>query len=239
MVDQESEESKVDLPEDEPATIKLLLQYMYEGEYEPKLPDGLSTKQNWREGHGDPAKRFTVVGTKMTPYHYRFPHTCIGTCPNQYQVCQHHECRQSTCREHCVDFVCKICCPHASAGVALPPADGDATQLLLHTQMYEIADKYDVSGLKEMAREKFLRACFEYWDDEHFAPAAHYAFSTTPEDDFGLREIISHIISQHMTLLNKPAIEALVANFNGLAFSLLKTRAKDLGWIKPDDDERK
>jgi hypothetical protein len=99
--------------------------------------------------------------------------------------------------------------------------------------MYEIGDKYDVIGLKGLAREKFLRGCTEYWDDKYFASAAHYAFSTTPENDKGLRDIISNIIAKHMSLLNKPAVETLLTEFNGLALGVLKMRAKELGWIKP------
>lgn len=103
---------------------------------------------------------------------------------------------------------------------------------MLHAQMYEVGDKYDVTGLKELAREKFLRACVEYWDDDRFAAAANYAFTTTPEDDRGLRDVVSNIISQHMDLLEKSAVEALLTEFNGLALGLLKARAKDLGWIQ-------
>lgn len=103
---------------------------------------------------------------------------------------------------------------------------------MLHAQMYEVGDKYDVTGLKELAREKFLRACAKFWDDDLFAPAAHHAFTTAPEDDYGLRNVVSNIISQHMSLLDKPAVEALLAEFNGLALGLLKARAKDLGWTK-------
>jgi hypothetical protein len=35
-----------------------------------------------------------------------------------------------------------------------------------------------------------------------------------------------------MDMLNSPAVEALLHEFNGLAVSLLTMRAKDLGWIK-------
>jgi hypothetical protein len=118
------------------------------------------------------------------------------------------------------------------ASVVLPPASSDASQLLLHAKMYEIGDKYDVIGLKQLAREKFLRAAAKYWNHEQFAPAAHYAFSTTPEEDKGLRDVVNNTISIHMELLNKPAVEALLTEFNGLAVGLLKMRARDLGWIK-------
>jgi hypothetical protein len=36
-----------------------------------------------------------------------------------------------------------------------------------------------------------------------------------------------------MDLLNKPEIQALLNEFNGLAVGLLNLRAKELGWIKP------
>lgn len=114
-----------------------------------------------------------------------------------------------------------------------PPPKGDADQLLIQAKIYEVGDKYDVAGLKEVAREKYLPACAEYWDSEQFGSAAHYAFSTTPENDQGLRDIVRDTISKHMDLLNKPALEALLNEFNGLATGVLKMRAKELGWIKP------
>jgi hypothetical protein len=36
-----------------------------------------------------------------------------------------------------------------------------------------------------------------------------------------------------MKLLNKPAVEALLHKFNGLATAVLKLRAKELGWVEP------
>jgi hypothetical protein len=178
--------------------------------------------------------KYNVTTQKKRGYHYKFPHTCINTCPDpHFMVCPHHECRLRTCGEKCVRFVCKTCCPDVPKTREVPRAECGAGQLILHAQLYEIGDKYDVTGLKELAREKFLRACTKYWNDDSLASAAHYAFSTTPEDDRGLREVVSNVISLHMELLNKPEIEALLHQFNGLAVGLLKARAKDLGWIRP------
>ncbi|KAF2023318.1 hypothetical protein EK21DRAFT_105378 [Setomelanomma holmii] len=88
--------------------------------------------------------------------------------------------------------------------------DGGPTQLLLHAKMYEIGDKDDVKGLKDLARDKFLRRCNEYWDDYRFTPAAHHVFTTTPDEDVGLRSIVTSMISPHIELLNKPIEEALL-----------------------------
>jgi hypothetical protein len=221
MIDhQESAEGKVDLPEDDPKITKLLVQYIYEGEYEPKLPDGGCMPEECKE--------IVYTGHRNSNYTYKFPHTCIGHCTTR--VCPHHMC-PNHCAGKCTDLICQSCCPNTTRQVLLPPANGDASQLMLHAQMYEIADKYDVTGLKELAREKFLRACAKYWNDDHFAPAAHHAFTSTSEDDYGLKKVVSSTISQHMALLKKPEVEALLTEFNGLALGLLKARATELGWV--------
>jgi hypothetical protein len=91
--------------------------------------------------------------------------------------------------------------------------------------MYEIGDKYDIVGLKQLSREKFLCSCHMEWDSTEFAPAVHCVFTTTPEDDKGLREVVYHTLSKHMFLLNKPEVQALLNDFNGLAVGLLNTIA--------------
>jgi hypothetical protein len=85
-------------------------------------------------------------------------------------------------------------------------------------------------GLKELAKEKFDHACQNFWYDPAFSIAAHHAFSTTPDDDKGLRDIVSRTIASHMELLNKVEIEALMTEFNGLAFGLLKQKSQQNGW---------
>jgi hypothetical protein len=37
-----------------------------------------------------------------------------------------------------------------------------------------------------------------------------------------------------MVLLNKPEVEALLNEFNGLAVDLLKKRGKEMGWMRAD-----
>jgi hypothetical protein len=55
--------------------------------------------------------------------------------------------------------------------------------MLLHSRMYEIGDKYDVPGLKELAKKKFGLACAVFWQSEESAIAAEHAFTSTMEDD--------------------------------------------------------
>ncbi|KAF1848767.1 uncharacterized protein K460DRAFT_384787 [Cucurbitaria berberidis CBS 394.84] len=229
----EAEERIIDLPNDDPTMVKLLIQYMYEGGYDPTLPDDLV--------QGSVAFPFAYNATIATPSKKKskkgasaaktkaFPHICSD---NRYgyicrdDLCDHHVCGED-CTRSCVEFTCKQCYPPTSP---VPDIQGPASQLLVHAEMYEIADKYDIVGLKDLVVEKFNRACQNFWDDPTFAIAAHHAFSTTPDHDKGLRDIVSKTISDHMVaLVQKPEVEALLTEFNGLAFGLLKMKTEG-GW---------
>jgi hypothetical protein len=96
--------------------------------------------------------------------------------------------------------------------------------------MYEIGDKYHVSGLKELSKAKFVQACYWHWDDEIFGRAADHAFSTTPDNDKGLRDVVCSTISRHVVLLKKPEIEVLMES-HGLAFAMVKEKAEQSGWV--------
>jgi len=156
-----------------------------------------------------------------------FPHTCAAyNSYNQRQcrntICPHHVCC-SSCSGNCSDFTCNICSP------PLPSLDGTADQILTHAKMYEIGEKYEVMGLKELSQQKFSRACEHFWNDPKFSIAAYHAFSTTPDHDKGLRDLVSKAISKHLELVEKPEIEAVLTEFNGLAFGILKEK-KQQGW---------
>lgn len=173
----ESQTGEINLGEDEPEVIKLLMQYLYEGEYEPAVPD---------DG----------VGGTLTPPRYYYEG---GS-------------------------------PYKSSHTSLPTLNGTAPQLLTHTKMYEIGDKYDVIGLKDLAKEKFARACKHFWKTPEFASAAHHAFSTTVEDDKGLRGIVSARICEHIELVNDPGVSVLMTQFNGLALGVLQAKVNENRW---------
>jgi hypothetical protein len=187
-----------------------MIDYIYSAEYSPHLPLDI---------------------TKLTATDTRLKHSCKSghmACPNygaSRLVCLHHTCGVS-CAFTCIDFVCDTCCPPP---IIIP---GAPEQLLIHAKMYEIGDKYQISGLKDLSKFKFELACARFWDDEIFAQAAGHAFSTTPEEDGGLRRIVVKTISEHMGLLKKGEVGALMAEFNGLAFGLLMEKAEKCGWLE-------
>ncbi|KAH6840411.1 hypothetical protein B0T12DRAFT_459647 [Alternaria alternata] len=208
----ESESGIVDLPEDEPTIVKLLIQYLYEGEYDPLLPDGEASRALSSTGARTQTSR-PKHDLDGLPYSYDFPH----------------------------NFNCEECNPSPPLPLTplpstplpsppLPSLNGNADQLLLHAKMYEIADKYDVVGLKDLVIEKFHRACQHFWDSDMFPVAAHHVFSTTPDHDKGLRDIVSATISAHMGLIKKPEVKVLLTEFNGLALGILEEKIIEHGW---------
>ncbi|KAF1915942.1 hypothetical protein BDU57DRAFT_515747 [Ampelomyces quisqualis] len=216
----EASEGKINLPEDEPAIVNLLMQYLYEGEYEPLLPDkALAAKVSYNKTAQLEIIKTASYDTYGNTYTYDFPHACHSSPTKKWRciakfLCPHHTCNQD-CSGFCRDFVCTKCTRIHST------LEGAADQLLLHAKMYEIADKYDVVGLKELVQEKFKRACKTFWDDHSFAAAANHTFSTTVAEDKGLRDIVSSTISEHVELMQKAEIQALMMEHNGLALGIL------------------
>jgi hypothetical protein len=182
--------------------IKLLVQYLYEVEYEPRLPDE-PLVQDYISTH-------------------EWPHYCGAwdSCET-FTVCPHHKCGKA-CHYSCIKLICDECEPPV-----LPAPHGTATQLLTHVKMYEIADKYDVVGLKKLAREKFRGSCAKFWNNEIFTVAAKHVLLTTVPEDKGLRDIVSAAIFDHKELVQKPKVQALMKEFSDLALGILLKMADE------------
>ncbi|KAA8626527.1 BTB domain containing protein [Pyrenophora tritici-repentis] len=200
----EAAEDRVNLPEDHPAIIKLLVQFLYEGEYEPKLLKEI-------------AGRIPLIVPAVKDFHYVFPHTCeqLGRCrASKWGVCHHHDCNPDTCGNACRGFICKEC-----TGVSDNSSPDD---LILHAKMYQAGDKYDVPGLKMLSREKFSRLCVKYWDHELFPTACGYALSSTPDEDQGLRKILCETILAHTKLLKMEVMEEALGKHIEFVYQVTK-----------------
>jgi hypothetical protein len=190
------------LPEDDPDTVRLMINYIYTGAYE----SGFFYDQ-W--------------GRNTDVYYYNFPHSCEPYGCQAAEVCPHHICYDHNRRRACKDFICRDCCKDHT------PAD-----LMTHAQLYSVADKYDISGLAAISRKRFIEAAALFWDSTEFKKAARYVYEATPDYDTGLVSVVARTIAAHMELIDEDDIEALMRDFNGLAFGILKRKSKELGWSK-------
>jgi hypothetical protein len=99
--------------------------------------------------------------------------------------------------------------------------DGGSEQLLTHSKMYTIGDKYDVPGLKELAKGKFQSVYVRFSESEDFVVAAEHAFSTTMDDDEGLRKIVRDILMARKGMLVRPNVKAFLVKEPDLMYEIL------------------
>ncbi|KAF1916036.1 hypothetical protein BDU57DRAFT_556329 [Ampelomyces quisqualis] len=82
----------------------------------------------------------------------------------------------------------------AAAGKVLAPA-----HLLPHIHVYALADYFDMADLKAFARQGVKDVLHVYWNDKRIKlrNALDLAFSTTPDEDRGVRQPLIDILFAH------------------------------------------
>ena len=73
------------------------------------------------------------------------------------------------------------------------------SHLMPHVRIYAIADYLGMAALKNYARQGTLDVLHVYWDAEELelADALEEAFTNTPEDDRGIRDVLMNILREH------------------------------------------
>ena len=99
--------------------------------------------------------------------------------------------------------------------------------LMANTLVYSIADKYDIEGLKALAKLSFEAISFAAWDCEDFPAVVDKVFDTTPESDLGLRDVVSVICAKHIDelLVHQSWIDLLSHN-GAVGLSIFKAARK-------------
>ncbi|KAI9776086.1 MAG: hypothetical protein M1839_000599 [Geoglossum umbratile] len=78
---------------------------------------------------------------------------------------------------------------------------GPVSPMLFNTRVYGVADKYDVSSLKTLAKEKFDKAIKTCWDMDDFTHVITETYSSTPSADRGLRNLVAKVARKHIKAL--------------------------------------
>lgn len=100
---------------------------------------------------------------------------------------------------------------------------------LMHAKLYALGDKYGIDSLKIVASSKFAEAVTYAWNHPDFATTIKFVFSSTPEQDRGLRYLVVRAILEHQDVLSKKVeVEAVIKSIESLAYDLWKEAAKTL-----------
>lgn len=234
-IGQEAIKNEITLPDDEPGLVKLMIDYLYQLEYDfrPEAPNGI----------------IIITEEELEPVHVVEPESPVA------QVIGRFEDLSARLSESENEFwmpktkktkgkkrgrlVSPKGYPSPPAQNPTPPpppppppppfisdrtsSESSQIELNIHAQMYALADKYGIHDLKDLAREKFAEAASNDWDGGGFPLAVQTVYSSTPDSDHGLRDVVVDTLSRHKKLLEKPDVEELVKEINGLAFGLLKS----------------
>jgi hypothetical protein len=210
---QEALTNEINLPEDDPELIRLMIDYLYRLDYDHT--NGKTSSRDVIELRPEPTSVRDREAQDDAPAMYQ---------PEQFQLFR---------RRHIVEEENKRDKGRVSFDENLETNNPDwprspKTGLATHARMYALADKYQISGLKALAQRKFQKAALQHWNSEEFAPALHIVFTSTLEEDRGLRDVVISTISRDR-LLEKPEVRAVVKELPELAFGLLMYIWKQAG----------
>lgn len=216
---QKSQTGTIDLPEDEPAVVKLLMQYLHECEHEP-IRLAVSQKAALATPVATPVKRVGEAATRHPKWEGNlvFSHTCdrLGYGPYSAcvvtDVCEHHRCGND-CYYSCNNFSCLSALRSLWLTFLLPSVDLISSSSTRNCT--RSATSTEVVRLKYLGQQKFSRACQHFWSISDFPVAAHHSFSITPEADKGLRDLVSNTISHHIRLVEESVVRELLSQYNG------------------------
>lgn len=86
----------------------------------------------------------------------------------------------------------------------LPPPTPQMCEgrLTVNACMYALGDKYEIWALKELAKQKSIKALEEDWSGESFLTALEIVWTTTPHSDRELRDCFLTAITTHRAELH-------------------------------------
>jgi hypothetical protein len=212
-VGKEADENLIDLPEDNPETIRRLIAYLYLGDYDPN--DGM-----------DLSKFATIAQHESTSaanstYHYRrgaFGVSVTDPCACLAPNTNHTQQPVANTEAIAVKSDHKLCEKTYYAMQVAEP-------LAIHASMYALGDKYQVEGLSQLAKEKFESCLHHHVHSEDFISAVQIAYSTTPDSNRGLRDSVMDAFRIHFKtdVASIPGAEAKLDSIDELSFLLIKS----------------
>ncbi|CAM1504940.1 Fc.00g025310.m01.CDS01 [Cosmosporella sp. VM-42] len=201
----EAQSKEIDLPDDDPLAVKMMVQYFYHLDYSSHPP----TVAN------NPSRRPSKEQSQAKATTYSFgagpasvPATAVG-------IVHHDMSKRSKKQIHKI-----LAKDAAEAGNPKPPPS-----LSLHAKVYALGEKYDIQGLKAVAAEKFEEEVKDHWDTGDFLSAAQEVYTSTVEEDRLMRDIVVRVFDEHSNLLDKKSVQDVVKGLD-LSFDLLMRLAK-------------
>jgi hypothetical protein len=92
--------------------------------------------------------------------------------------------------------------------------------LTIHARVYALGEKYDIGGLKTLSLGKFKTEARVHWNTDGFISAVEEAYTSTIDQDRGMRDAVVEAIYQHVSVLDKKPMQDVVRRLD-LCFDLM------------------
>jgi hypothetical protein len=93
--------------------------------------------------------------------------------------------------------------------------------LLTHAKVYSLAEKYLIHGLKAVALRQFRAATARSPDIDDFLPAMEEVYTSTIEDDRGLRDVVVETLCKHSEWLDEEDVRDVVKGLGALTYDMV------------------
>ncbi|KAF2023846.1 hypothetical protein EK21DRAFT_80020 [Setomelanomma holmii] len=103
-----------------------------------------------------------------------------------------------------------------------PEVNPQKSHLVTHAKVYAIAEKYGITGLKALARQKFAQELNLHLDSPDFAEACQEAYESTFHTDRGLRDVIIQAFRANQGLSQRENVELMLRDTPSLTFELFR-----------------
>ncbi|KAI1343494.1 hypothetical protein F5Y15DRAFT_234825 [Xylariaceae sp. FL0016] len=101
-----------------------------------------------------------------------------------------------------------------------PEALGPEPTLSLHAQMYSLASRFSIQGLRLLAASKFQNQLESHWNTADFLLAAKEAYTSTDRGDRTMRDAVLGAVEKHPELLERREVQDVIRGLE-LSFDLL------------------
>lgn len=109
-----------------------------------------------------------------------------------------------------------------------------AAGMMFHVRLYSIADQYAILELKKKVTRKFARFVELHWSDIGLPAAIEEVYSSTPENDRCLRDIVTRKSGEHIiTLARCPLFRETLQRTRDFVLGLLAYEC--VPWCTDDD----
>ncbi|KAH8688392.1 BTB/POZ protein [Ilyonectria robusta] len=221
----EATSQTIDLPEDDPAVLERILEFLYKGNYtdgtgntwEKPSTAAMMSPEEVQENLNNPAG-FLSNGKNLASNEEEYddlndPTYAPGEIPEPEVEEEYEEFDEESIDESedegeekgegqndtvpPDDLVSKL--SNLEPKEALQALAKERDDLFLPLRLYVMADKYDVPALRLLARDRFYRAAELVWEEaECFPEVVDELYRCTPETDTAMRDIVCRLVGSRI-----------------------------------------